>query len=91
MTSSPSPMQPKAVPKEGRRRAAPAKPSAFGVAILSVAAFLAVLSLLAVRMSAGEDPALGAGNPLPSTAPSSTNMAMDAEQASPAPLVTESS
>ena len=43
------------------RRAAPRKPGGVGVLTLSLAAFFAVLAILAWRMSLGDDPALGQG------------------------------
>jgi len=45
------------------RRRLPRRPGGFGVGASALAAFLAILAVLALRMSAGKDPALGAGDP----------------------------
>lgn len=47
-----------------RRRKLTARPRGLAVAGVSIAAFLAALAILAGRMSAGQDPALGPGEPL---------------------------
>lgn len=49
-------------PKTARKRP-PRRPAGFGVAAGAVVAFLAILAVLAIRMSTGKDPALGADDP----------------------------